>query len=203
MLGGEFVTRGPGEGPPSLSPRVSRGADRLGCAEGISFTDEWYAQPEFAKDLHVILVQETALMKGGCYRRPDYPNAWGPAARPGPGILHRAGPSRGRVDESILPGAGARGLRLGAGECAGRGRAQYRPGDAARQSIEKLKGAYERKSHEPEAVCADGRGSGCRRNPGGGCARAEPPAHRWRLPTRPGRAAITRTWNIGGWAGPG
>jgi len=50
--------------------------DRLGCAEGISFADEWYAQRNFAKDLHVILVQETALMQGDCYRRPDYPNTW-------------------------------------------------------------------------------------------------------------------------------
>ena len=30
----------------------------------------------FAKDLHVILVQETEYMKGDCYRRPNYPCTW-------------------------------------------------------------------------------------------------------------------------------
>jgi type 1 glutamine amidotransferase len=39
-------------------------------------TEEWYALKNFAKDLHVILVQETAGMKGSCYQRPPYPSTW-------------------------------------------------------------------------------------------------------------------------------
>jgi len=76
MLGGEFVTHGPEQEASLLIASHFPGTDRLGCAEGLSFTDEWYAQRNFAKDLHVILVQETGLMQGACYQRPDYPNTW-------------------------------------------------------------------------------------------------------------------------------
>lgn len=76
MLGGEFITHGAQQEASLIIASNFPGVDRLGCAEGISFTEEWYAQRNFAKDLHVILVQETALMQGDCYRRPDYPNTW-------------------------------------------------------------------------------------------------------------------------------
>jgi len=76
MLGGEFITHGaPQEAALILVPPFP-GASDLGCAEGLSFTDEWYAQKNFPKDLHVILVQETRYLKGDCYRRPDYPSTW-------------------------------------------------------------------------------------------------------------------------------
>jgi len=52
------------------------GTSELCMAEGLSFTEEWYAQRNFAKDLHVILVQETKYMQGNCYRRPDFPCTW-------------------------------------------------------------------------------------------------------------------------------
>jgi type 1 glutamine amidotransferase len=76
MLGGEFVTHGAEQEASLIIASRFPGVDRIGCAEGIAFTDEWYAQKNFAKDLHVILVQETKLMRGECYRRPDYPNTW-------------------------------------------------------------------------------------------------------------------------------
>ena len=38
--------------------------------------EEWYALKKFAKDLHVILVQETEGMKGECYQRPPFPATW-------------------------------------------------------------------------------------------------------------------------------
>jgi len=76
MLGGEFVTHGaPQEAALVLVPPFP-GASDLGCAEGLSFTDEWYSLKNFPKDLHVILVQETKYLKGDCYRRPDYPSTW-------------------------------------------------------------------------------------------------------------------------------
>lgn len=76
MLGGEFVAHGPEQEASLLIASHFPGVDGLACAEGFSFTDEWYTQKNFAKDLHVILVQETELMQGACYRRPDYPNTW-------------------------------------------------------------------------------------------------------------------------------
>ena len=35
--------------------------------------DEWYSMTDFARDLHVLLVQETQGMTGVPYKRPPYP----------------------------------------------------------------------------------------------------------------------------------
>ena len=76
MLGGEFLTHGAQQEASLIISSRFPGAGNLGCAEGISFTEEWYASKNFAKDLHVILVQETKYMKGDCYQRPDFPCTW-------------------------------------------------------------------------------------------------------------------------------
>lgn len=76
MLGGEFVTHGAQQEASLVISSRFPGAGNLGCAEGISFTEEWYALKNFAKDLHVILVQETKFMKGDPYQRPDFPCTW-------------------------------------------------------------------------------------------------------------------------------
>ena len=76
MLGGEFVTHG-AEQEASLLATSEFFYKNIGVPyEGLSFTDEWYTFKNFAKDLHVILVQETRFMKGEAYRRPDYPATW-------------------------------------------------------------------------------------------------------------------------------
>jgi uncharacterized protein len=76
MLGGEFVTHGATQEASLVLVPPFPGASDLACAEGLSFTDEWYAMKNFSKDLHAILVQETKYLKGDCYRRPDYPSTW-------------------------------------------------------------------------------------------------------------------------------
>jgi type 1 glutamine amidotransferase len=76
MLGGEFVTHGAQQEASLIITSRFPGAGSLGCAEGISFTEEWYALKNFAEDLHVILAQETQMMKGDCYQRPDFPCTW-------------------------------------------------------------------------------------------------------------------------------
>ena len=76
MLGGEFLTHGAQQEASLVITSRFPGAGNLGCAEGISFTEEWYASKNFAKDLHVILVQETKYMQGECYQRPDLPSTW-------------------------------------------------------------------------------------------------------------------------------
>jgi type 1 glutamine amidotransferase len=42
----------------------------------ITTWDEWYAMNQFNKDLHVLLIQETAGMVGGHYGRPPFPATW-------------------------------------------------------------------------------------------------------------------------------
>jgi type 1 glutamine amidotransferase len=77
MIGGEFVTHGEQQEASLLlvAPKFPIIAN-LGVAEGLPFTEEWYTFKNFAKDLHVILVQETQYMKGDAYRRPDFPASW-------------------------------------------------------------------------------------------------------------------------------
>lgn len=85
MLGAEFIAHGPQQEAALM--RVSKFP--TGWSEGISFTDEWYTMKNYARDLHVILVQETTMMKGDCYRRPHYPIVW---ARPhGQGRVYYCG----------------------------------------------------------------------------------------------------------------
>jgi type 1 glutamine amidotransferase len=38
--------------------------------------EEWYTLKDFASDLHVLLVQDTAGMTGSDYARPPYPSTW-------------------------------------------------------------------------------------------------------------------------------
>lgn len=76
MLGGEFLGHGPEQERSLLITSMFPGIRDLGCAEGLSFTDEWYALKNFAPDLHVILVLEPDGMQGDCYRRPPFPIVW-------------------------------------------------------------------------------------------------------------------------------
>lgn len=76
MLGGEAIAHGPQQEVSLLLTSRFPGLRELGCAEGLSFYEEWYAMKHFAKDLHVTLLIETEGMEGDCYRRPPYPAAW-------------------------------------------------------------------------------------------------------------------------------
>ncbi len=75
MIGGEFLTHGrPQEAVQRVVSPKFPGVEGLG--ESFKMKDEWYAQKNFAKDLHVILVQETAGMVDDCYQRPPFPATW-------------------------------------------------------------------------------------------------------------------------------
>ena len=83
MVGGEFLTHGAQQEAPLRVTSKFPGAENTAIGDKISFTEEWYASKNFAKDLHVILVQETGSMTGDCYQRPDFPSTW--ARRQGKG----------------------------------------------------------------------------------------------------------------------
>jgi len=44
--------------------------------DSIPFMDEWYSLTDYSRDLHVLLIQETAGMIGIPYKRPPYPATW-------------------------------------------------------------------------------------------------------------------------------
>jgi len=76
MLGGECLAHG-AEQEASLLAGSSFLMKSIGVpGQGLSFTDEWCTFKNYAKDLHVVLVQETRYLKGKAYRRPDYPCTW-------------------------------------------------------------------------------------------------------------------------------
>ncbi len=74
MLGGEFVVHG------RQQKATMKVADHhfpgMEGVEDFTILEEWYALKNFAKDLHVILIQETAGMVDDCYQRPPYPATW-------------------------------------------------------------------------------------------------------------------------------
>jgi len=75
MLGGEFIKHGPQQ---VAKMTVADGKfPGLGSA-GASFElmEEWYSLKDFAPNLHVILVNETAGMKGAEYQRGPFPATW-------------------------------------------------------------------------------------------------------------------------------
>ena len=75
MLGGEFISHGPQQKATMriTSPHFS---DLSESGKSFDLHEEWYALKNFAKDMHVILVQETEGMKGNCYQRPPFPATW-------------------------------------------------------------------------------------------------------------------------------
>ncbi len=75
MIGAEFIKHG------------SQQTSQMICADkkfpGLSAVksdfapmEEWYSLKDFATNLHVLLIQETAGMKGNVYQRPPYPATW-------------------------------------------------------------------------------------------------------------------------------
>jgi hypothetical protein len=75
MVGGEFIKHGPQQ---VAAMRVTgpEFPGLKGAGRSFELNEEWYALKNFAKDMHVILVQETEGMKGNCYQRPPFPATW-------------------------------------------------------------------------------------------------------------------------------
>lgn len=75
MLGGEFIRHGPQQkarmivADPKFPGLGSAGA-------GFEMHEEWYSLKDFAKNLHVLLVQETQGMTGSDYQRGPFPATW-------------------------------------------------------------------------------------------------------------------------------
>ncbi|MGV3719659.1 MAG: ThuA domain-containing protein [Actinomycetota bacterium] len=75
MLGGEFIKHGPQQ---VAKMTVTDGKFPGLSSAGSSFElmEEWYSLKDFAPNLHVILVNETAGMKGAEYQRGPFPATW-------------------------------------------------------------------------------------------------------------------------------
>ena len=75
MIGGEFVRHGRQQ--EALMQVTDSKFTGLGPAgHGFRLMEEWYALKNFAKDMHVLLVQDTTGMVDLDYERPPYPATW-------------------------------------------------------------------------------------------------------------------------------
>jgi type 1 glutamine amidotransferase len=75
MIGGEFIVHGEQQNATirAASPKFP-GVKEFG--DGVSLQEEWYTLKNFAKDLHVILIEDNEGMKGDCYQRAPFPMTW-------------------------------------------------------------------------------------------------------------------------------
>ncbi len=75
MIGAEFIVHSVQQSALMrvVDPRFP-GMQKLG--DSFRMMDEWYSLIDFSRDLHVLLVQETAHMIGVPYNRPPYPATW-------------------------------------------------------------------------------------------------------------------------------
>jgi hypothetical protein len=75
MLGGEFIVHGDQQEAiiRAASPKFP-GVKEFG--EFQKLHEEWYTLKNFAKDLHVILIEDNEGMKNDCYQRPPFPMTW-------------------------------------------------------------------------------------------------------------------------------
>jgi type 1 glutamine amidotransferase len=75
MIGGEFIVHGAQQEATirAASPNFP-GVKQFGQVQKLK--EEWYALKNFAKDLHVILIEDNEGMKGDCYQRPPFPMTW-------------------------------------------------------------------------------------------------------------------------------
>ena len=74
MIGGEFVSHGKQQ--PSKLIVTDSAFPGVAGVPATGITEEWYSLKNFAPDLHVILVQDTAGMQGFQYDRTPYPSTW-------------------------------------------------------------------------------------------------------------------------------
>jgi len=82
MIGGEFIVHGAQQEATirAASPDFP-GVKQFG--ESQKLKEEWYTLKNFAKDLHVILIEDNKGMEGDCYQRPPFPQTWARMHRKG------------------------------------------------------------------------------------------------------------------------
>jgi len=75
MIGGEFIVHGAQqEATIRAASRRFPGVKEFGRVQKLN--EEWYTLKNFAKDLHVILIEDNEGMTGDCYQRPPFPATW-------------------------------------------------------------------------------------------------------------------------------
>jgi type 1 glutamine amidotransferase len=107
MVGAQFVSHGEQQ-ESTMKVTAPDFPGLKGVAGSFRLLDEWYAMKNFAKDMHVILAEDSTGMKGEMYQRPPFPSTW--ARRQGKGRVfytamgHREDVWTNRTFQRILLG---------------------------------------------------------------------------------------------------
>jgi len=75
MIGAEFIIHG-SQQPSRLAVADAKFPGAAAVPAYNDLIEEWYTMKNFAKDMHVVLVQGTPGMTGPMYARPSYPSTW-------------------------------------------------------------------------------------------------------------------------------
>jgi type 1 glutamine amidotransferase len=75
MLGGEFIIHG-SQQPSHLIAVDKKFPGIEAVSDDNHMTEEWYSLKDFAKNMHVLILQDTSGMTGAPYARPSYPSTW-------------------------------------------------------------------------------------------------------------------------------
>jgi type 1 glutamine amidotransferase len=75
MVGAQFVSHGEQQ-ESTMQVTAPDFPGLKGLPKSFRLLDEWYAMKNFAKDMHVILAEDSEGMKGEMYQRPPFPSTW-------------------------------------------------------------------------------------------------------------------------------
>ncbi len=90
MIGGEFIVHGAQqEAMIRIASPDFPGVKQFGQARKLK--EEWYTLKNFARDLHVILIEDNDGMEGDCYQRPPFPATWRACTTKGVCSIPRSG----------------------------------------------------------------------------------------------------------------
>ncbi len=107
MLGGEFIRHG--QQQKAWMRVIDPDFPGIKGQKDFEMHEEWYALKNFAPDLHVILVQDTAGMKNDVYQRPKYPATWARRHKKGrvfyTSMGHREDVWESAIMQTLLAGA--------------------------------------------------------------------------------------------------
>lgn len=78
MIGGEFLSHG-AQQKSKITCADEKFSGCSDCKDGFELHEEWYSLKNIARDLHVLLVQQTTGMNGWMYQRSAYPETWAKA----------------------------------------------------------------------------------------------------------------------------
>ena len=115
MLGGELLVRVRGLEPAHQIVADEKFPGLASIPPDYGPTEEWYAMRNYAANLHVLLIMDTATMVRGAYYAPNYPSTWARLYGKGRVFYTNLGHEKGTWNSMVFQNILAGGLNWAAG----------------------------------------------------------------------------------------